>query len=801
MDTYKVALAGLLHDIGKFWQRTGKPHPKEFTKEDYGEHGAHAAFSAEFVGRYVPEGIREGLGSVLYHHNPKDLGSLLIAVSDWLSSGEREEAPESPEPLHLRSVFDRIMLRDGPPCPEDEWYYPLKPISLDAESIFPRPGEARSTRDEHEELWKDFEGEVKLLDGMGLKEYVETLYHLLMKYTWCVPSAYYRSVPDVSLYDHSRTTAAIAVCLHLQGTSEGKLRELTEALRRRDGEVLSEPLFLLVGGDISGIQDFLYTLTSRGAAKGLRGRSLYLQLLLRAAAELLLKGLGLPSVNLLYIGGGNFYLLAPLSAEDRLCSPRKDIARRLLSLHGGELYLALCWVEVSPGDFLLDGSVPSRWMRKVEELFEELARAKERRFSELGDEVHALFEPQGEGGEPRFCQVCHSERDVREVDGIRKCALCRSLEKLGEEASRAEWLVLEEVEPPSEVKPLGYEDVLSAFGLRVGLVRKLSQFKPSGGNFVRALRLRDADFLGEGVNPGWAYGFDFQARAVPTDDGHIKDFSEIAEEGRGIKRLGVLRMDVDNLGRLFREGLGARASMSRLSTMSRSLSIFFKGYISSICEDFPGAYLTYSGGDDLFLVCPWDRAPELGLRIREEFGRFVCDNPNVTISAGIAMVPGKYPLYRAARLAGEALEEAKDVRRERDGAVVEKDAISFLGQAMGWEVFGEMREVKLNIMELLDIGVPRGLLTRLWEIYELYRRTEMTAVEDLLSGEMAFREYVKAIHYSKWQWRLVYTLIRVGKSEHKDSLRKLQEVLLREGMVRLLGPAVRWAEFETREAR
>lgn len=794
MDAYKVALAGLLHDIGKFWQRTGKSPPEEFTKEDYGEHGAHAAFSAEFVGKYVPEGIREGLGSVLYHHNPKDFSSLLIAVSDWLSSGEREEAPESPEPLHLRSTFDRIRLEDGPSCPEEEWYYPLRHISLDAEDIFPRPGEARSTREEYKELWRSFEGELGHLKSMGLREYLETLRHLLMKYTWCVPSAYYRSVPDVSLYDHSRTTAAIAVCLSLQGTSEKELKELTQALRRKDSEVLSGPLFLLVGGDISGVQDFLYTLTSRGAAKGLRGRSLYLQLLLRAVADLLLRELGLPSVNLLYIGGGNFYLLAPLSAEGKLCSLRKEVVRRLLSIHGGELYLALSWVKVAPGDFLLDGSVPSPWMRKVEELFEELARAKGRRFSELDGEVHVLFEPRGEGGEPRFCQVCHSEREVKEVDGIRKCVLCRTLEKLGEEAARAEWLVLEEVESPPEVGPLGYEEVLSVLGLRVGLVRGLSQFRPSGEGFVRALRLRDTNFLGEQVNPEWAYGIDFQARAVPMDDGRIKDFSEIAEEAKGIKRLGVLRMDVDNLGRLFREGLGARASMSRLSTMSRSLSMFFKGYISRICEDFTDVYLTYSGGDDLFLVCPWDRAPELAFRIREEFGRFMCENRNLTISAGIAMVPGKYPLYRAARLAGEALEDAKEVRRE-------KDSIGFLGRPMGWENFEEMRDVKLSIVGLLDMGVPRSLLTRLWEIYELYRRAERTAVEDLISGEMLFREYVKAIHYSRWQWRLVYTLTKVGKPEHEDSLRRLQERLLREGTARLLGPAVRWAELETREER
>jgi CRISPR-associated protein Csm1 len=42
---------------------------------------------------------------------------------------------------------------------------------------------------------------------------------------------------------------------------------------------------LLVGGDITGIQRFIYTISSKGAAKSLRGCSAYLNLLCDAIAE------------------------------------------------------------------------------------------------------------------------------------------------------------------------------------------------------------------------------------------------------------------------------------------------------------------------------------------------------------------------------------------------------------------------------------------------------------------------------------------------------------------------------------
>ena len=38
-ETVKVALAALLHDIGKFWQRAGRP-------------GTHAEASAEFIDEF-----------------------------------------------------------------------------------------------------------------------------------------------------------------------------------------------------------------------------------------------------------------------------------------------------------------------------------------------------------------------------------------------------------------------------------------------------------------------------------------------------------------------------------------------------------------------------------------------------------------------------------------------------------------------------------------------------------------------------------------------------------------------------
>lgn len=52
------------------------------------------------------------------------------------------------------------------------------------------------------------------------------------------------------------------------------------------------------------------------------------------------------------------------------------------------------------------------------------------------------------------------------------------------------------------------------------------------------------------------------------------DFDQAAERARGSRLLGALRMDVDNLGQIFRDGLGANATFSRVVQLSTMLDFF-----------------------------------------------------------------------------------------------------------------------------------------------------------------------------------------------------------------------------------
>ena len=254
-DIERLQLAALLHDIGKFRQRTTatppfRPHEThgwEFVTEDF---GGFFHLCGDDLG-----------DAILNHHNfsrqTKEIEKQ-VTLADRLSAREREtEQREQERPSHaaLISIMSRLQIPDKPQ--PTELRYDLNRLDSCRETIFPTE-DGSADPNKYEELWGEFTQELQQLvgdRGYQSADY-QTLVALLHKYTVRMPSATpweggaERTIPDVSLYDHLRTTAAIAVCVH---------REiLPDDLDGYLGKSAERPLCALLKGDISGLQNFLY---------------------------------------------------------------------------------------------------------------------------------------------------------------------------------------------------------------------------------------------------------------------------------------------------------------------------------------------------------------------------------------------------------------------------------------------------------------------------------------------------------------------------------------------------------------
>ncbi len=552
----------------------------------------------------------------------------------------------------------------------------------------------------------------------------------------------------------------------------------------------------------------IYTITARGAAKGLRGRSFYLEALTEAVARYVLRRLDLPITNLIYAGGGHFYLLAPGGAEADLEAVRAEISRTLLAHHGGALYLALGWTPVTASGF--DRKAFGSYWHQTSQA---MNAAKRRRFSELDAETlyERVFGPTGTGGgEDGECQVCHREGHVHTErpdteDERRICDLCASLEALGTDLRDGDYVLLGEVDPAATARG-GYQDALRAFGIAIG-------FTTAGGRPVlklpgdtqRATLLATRDLenpvasaqrIAEQVARAGGYpvasGTRYTVNVTPRKGDAIATFEDLQDAARGVRRLGVLRMDVDDLGDVFKWGMQKAGTLSRVASLSFALSLFFEGWVGQRCravnaEGPDTVYAIYSGGDDLFLVGAWDVLPGLADGIRSDLVRYAAGNPAIHLSGGLTLHGGKYPLYQAAADAEAALDTAKDY--ERDDPDHHKDAFNFLGVTIPWEDYGALRNEQETLTALIENGANRALLRTLTTLYEGYLA--------------AVKEHGKP-YWGPLMWQAAYRLKRMaGRNQaHRDAIERIREALAYETFNRTiarLGPAARWAELLIRK--
>lgn len=806
---FDIALAGLLHDIGKIEQRAlDDPWntPQGFPKDGQ---PVHARWSEYFIQNYVPSQYRPAAYQGVYHHQPEkspaedQSRSKLVALADKLSAGERsddikEEKGNHP-PQQLLSIFDRVGAYRQK-SEKQQHYLPLRSLALNEKAIFPSGSlDRQATKLAYEELRDQLRAEAKK-DIHDPETYLENVLAALQRNAWSIPSAFYYSLPDVSLYDHSRMTAALAVCL--SDLPDPKINDLLSAVREafqgntvEDTQgTLSEPVGLLVGGDISGIQNFIYTLSSKNAAKTLRGRSFYLQLLTEAVLRFVLRELDLPTTNVIYSGGGHFYLLAPLSAEKQLKEIQLKVTRILLKHHGANLYLALGWVPV-PASGFKRGVFPTYW----DKMHSTLAQVKQHRYQELGSEIIAqVFEPQPHGGnQENTCSVCGEEKkntqalqDESEEGTTRICDLCASFDTaLGRRLPDAGYVLLSLGQPEAR-EPGTALDVLAEFGMGVQFYDQHQTALKDGQILKNAERgvlwsFNDPTHWPDTGKLPSAHLLRYTVNQVPN-----MTFDKLAESGEGIKRLGVLRMDVDNLGNLFKSGFGSKpsesiATVARISTLSFQMSLYFEGWVKKICEKYENVYAVYSGGDDLFLIAPWHIVPGLAMEIEQGFEKYTSQNPDLHLSGGMTFIHGKYPVYQAADDAGEALDMAKNNPGKR--------SFTFLGHVWTWKEFADLTSIYNRLVNICKReGGPSSLLQL------LQRLANMEAKKITQKGTSV---------WGPWMWLAAYQFSRMIENtknpELKAELEKMNSELKQSYYqnLRTWGIAARWTQLFVRNTQ
>ncbi|GAG58926.1 unnamed protein product, partial [marine sediment metagenome] len=246
-DYHSIILAALLHDIGKFLHRGST---------DY--HGTHQNASTIFLDNFKPKLKNDSLydfelvrTSVKYHHSLK---KEFTSESDYYKNGSENEKiwrfiallkdadsysckerdieqqrrkDHAGKVAPLDSIFSQIAL-DGSNYGGTKTtpkYHRYRIGSINPLFSFPEEFTVLE-KNEIPNHVKTFEDNLPNFSKLTTFDNVLTVWlSLLEQYTWCIPSDTRYEESDVSLFDHLRSTSAIAACLfkqYIRAISEGK---------------------------------------------------------------------------------------------------------------------------------------------------------------------------------------------------------------------------------------------------------------------------------------------------------------------------------------------------------------------------------------------------------------------------------------------------------------------------------------------------------------------------------------------------------------------------------------------------
>jgi len=522
---------------------------------------------------------------------------------------------------------------------------------------------------------------------------------------------------------------------------------------------------------------------------------------------MLCREIGLPPSSVILNAAGKFTLISPNtdSAKESIQKAEKIMNEWLIKNFYGQSSIGISYIEASCNDFV-SGKFPSL-QKKLQDAVD---RRKYLKFNiaELGGSVEGYLDSFNNTLRHPLCPFCgkrpaHKDAGVEIKKGEKDfaCKICRDHIHIGAHLVKEEKLLVAEVDADIKGEKL-LEPFFGAYQISFDVEGKLGHMAESGGLMkywdigIRKNGILSREIATKFINgyvPKYEDEDNYDDRLLvgkkkdetklelvesiredsPKTFLHIAkkalNFTDKPREFNGVEAIGVLKADIDNLGLVFSQGIREeRQTLSRLATLSRQINSFFTIYLPyflSTDDRFKDIYTVFAGGDDLFLIGPWNRIIEFSALLNEKFKAYTCSNGDITLSAGISINKPNEPVLSLADKAENALHESKSKEK--------KNSITAFRETVTWDDFNELNKIKETIEYWLNEGiVNNAMLFRLNELVEMVKQ------------EKEIRKAKYSIHMEdmeclKWRARLKYSVARnVGKKlkkEQKDQI--IEEVL------------------------
>lgn len=818
-DQQKVVIAALLHDIGKFRQRTDLEKLDEKFLQNYcpdkNTHFGyqHSGYTAKFIQEHIDQKektvdetlIDELIGNIAakHHLHPESIDDeykffyAIIKKADMLASGADRDPVElyikqDKEQTHhqtarLESIFSQVSL-DLKNKPAIDYVYPLESLNPEL-SVVPRfdlEQTKKNSEKEYSKLWELFLKDWKQLGFTNNENIFQSILSILEKYTSTMPASAFKTAPRVSLFDHLKITAAFADALFLFHTSNANYTDVLDAKEIYK----TTPRFRLIQGDFSGIQSFIFSrmgTSNKFAAKILRGKSFFVSLYSELIANLICEKFGISPAAIVLNAGGKFTILAPNfnDSEERIQKIIEQTNAHFKKLTFGQTRINIASVPACDDDFKMGDSIST----KLKNLALELEKVKLRPIINtpvFKDYINTVSNKDG------LCDICGIHPKTVKIHEEMTCEYCEKFSKLGQQLLVSEFIHIQKkgADHPiwgqwhieflskdssqvidarkTELLFLLKEDALDAALTNLKFFPAIRRYAGYVPELTQKLlekqenKIRYASISTEKFDPDKELS---DKEAIPKTFYHLACDAQIEEAGefRGKSYLGVMKADVDNLGQIFIRGFNdsenkkSKTSLSLIASLSRSLDYFFTAWlIHHIKTNNYNIYTVFCGGDDLFLIGAYTDIIKLSGEINAHLNEYTGHHPDFHLSMGVILTKPMIPVYQMAEEAEEELKKAKNIDAD-------KHAFSMFGHPLKWN----------------DTDTSASSFTSVMQFYEQLKEKERHLSEGFIYNLLQFNQMKEdsAKHPENTRWRALFSY-QVYRHFEKKEDNSIQDTIL-----------------------
>ncbi len=538
------------------------------------------------------------------------------------------------------------------------------------------------------------------------------------------------------------------------------------------------PSVYIIKGDVSGIQEFIFNIQSKGAARMLKARSFFIQVAVKLCIERIKRTFSEFKFDIISDSGGSFYITC--NGEPNKTDLKNLAIRINQELIGHDLFISIT-VQI-----LSDWPIAMALLKRAEET------QKFQRFSHWSEAFMPTLISKNNGEAKTWKDFAKELSQSKGYDIVEDASASSGVK------SDAVVLCGLRFQLEKEKPHYSFDDSKSS------LMNPLPVWRKENPYFKRYLggQRNEEDDLKKNK------GDDYE----PPREGDIIDFDHLAiqaKERTGTDNLGVLKLDVDSLGEMFRDVF---TTQRKFEEASAAFGYFFGKHMKDLwrTNTFKGAddnehhyhdniLIIFSGGDDCLLLGGWDAVLEFALMLRTEFENYCKTTtilPNAaTFSAAILLLHASTPVIQIGHLAEEELNKAKQFSST-------KNAVSLFGGIFSWKEFSDMKDLT-NVLAVLIRGSDENPP----ESKALLQKIRLSARGyDALMKKV---ELKRQVNFQK-VWNLTWFIMRNVKNENKETVERkivskyhdavLKALITKEYSNALIYPAAaRWTELLTRK--